>query len=318
MIITGNGIARKTFGRIFTSEDVENGTPVLNRIFSTAVSPDLLRDSPAERLKYIKVQDILDLLEAGFRESDVLSGYTMLDESDITACRAFAAVNMPQSLDYRRNNRYKGVKILLDENIYHGFILPLSHHISNLSHIYYEGMGGFTDEYIYWRPHYYLKDESAKERKRKRGMRHIIISNDSDLCDLAEAQWRQRIATSSDPDAIDFGDTNTVFSIEKRQYKFLFDPEFCEKISRSIMRAAYNPKAPWYKIRDNGSVYPGKLFSSLCSDVEEAVRGERFMRGIASEEDRAIGRAKRYANKMAKPAGAVNALVETPQSPAPL
>ncbi|MFN3701438.1 MAG: DUF433 domain-containing protein [Alphaproteobacteria bacterium] len=310
-------MARKTFGRIFTSDTIENGAPVLNRIFSTAVSPDLLRDSPAERLKYIKVQDILDLLDAGFRESDVLSGYTMLDESDITACRAFAAVNMPQSQDYRRNNRYKGVKILLDENVYHGLILPLSHHISNLSHIYYEGMGGFTDEYIYWRPHYFLKDESAKERRRKRGMRHIIISNDSDLCDLAEGQWRQRIATSSDPDAIDFSDTNTVFSIEKRQYKLLLDPEFCEKISRSIMRAAYNPKAPWYKIRDNGSVYPGKLFSSLCTDVEEAIRSQRFQQGKEEREERLVLRSQRLSRNLAR-RGIVMPNAETPQSLAPL
>lgn len=340
---------RKSFGRIFSSDAVQNGEFVLNRVFGqiapaapvydhdldvlreqgytdeaiaemtkgveveryvSVVGRSLTKDLTPEEYRqylrqimridserdnttghYIPVADIINLLEkSGYRESDVLSAYPMLEESDITACRAFAAVNMPESKDFKRNNRYRGVKILLDENLYHGFILQLSQHISNISHIYYEGMGGFMDDFIYWRPHHLLKEESPKEHKRKKSLKHIIISNDSDLCDLAEDQWRGRIKAASDPDAIDFKDTNTVFNISKVHYSKLKDPEFCEKVSRGIMRAAFDPKAPWYKIRGNGTVYPGVLFPSLCNQVETTLRNERFKNGVATEEDAIEGR----------------------------
>lgn len=253
-------------------------------------------------IAYLGVNEIIDLIEkGGYRDSDVLSAFPHLEAPDLSACRAFAAVNMPGSREYRRNNRYSSVKILLDENLPHDLVLPLSHHTSNLSHIYYEGMGGYMDEFIYWRPKYQIKErggESDRQRSKRLGIKHIIISNDSDLCDLAEDQWRQRIGASSNPDAIDFKDTNTVFSIAKHHYTKLKDPEFCEQVARGIMRAAFDPKAPWYKIRGNGTVYPGVLFSSLCQQVEDRARRHRFIHGLATEAEAEEGRQNRALRRL--------------------
>ncbi len=265
----------KRFGRIFQDAAIRDGEPVINKAHKIKVAPKTF-----ETL-YTTVKEVMTLLEdAGMREREVRGIFPHLNQKDISACRAFAAVNMPDSKEYSRNNRNPDIKILLDENIPHSLVIPLSHHMSSLSHIYYEGMTSYMDDFIYWRPYMHIKDHSAEtpeERTRRRGIKHIIISNDSDLCDLAYAQWQQRVMTCATPEDIDFTDTNTVYSINKWDIeKIEKDEKFCQKMAASILNTAHNPKGPWYKIRSNGSVYPGVTLQEMCKAAERNIEIEQY------------------------------------------
>lgn len=242
--------------------------------------------------------------ERFFPLTDIFSGthdpsMACLTPKDVALCEAFAATHMPGTELYRRNNRFKRVKILLDENLPYGLVTPLSEQLSNLSHVYLEGLGGFTDEFIYNRPWYCLKEGKTTERKKLQAIKHIIISRDSDLTDLARAQWMQRIETCATPEDIDFGDINTVFRVKDEDMSATANVQYYQMHARAIMRAAYSNEAASYIIGKTG-VYPeaGSRLSDLIAVVEKTRRVERAQAGELTLAELESGRAERWDRKM--------------------
>ena len=241
--------------------------------------------------------------ERFFPLSEIFSGnngasLAVLTPRDVALCEAFAATHMPGTEFYRRNNRFKRVKILLDENLPYGLVTPLSQQLSNLSHVYLEELGGFTDEFIYNRPWYSLKERSISERKKHQGIKYIIISRDSDLTDLARAQWVQRIQTCATPEDIDFGDINTVFRVKDEDLSMTANAAYYQMHAKAIMRAAYSNEAASYVINKAG-VHPesGSRLCDLIGGVEKARKVERAQAGGLTAAELEDGRAGRWDRK---------------------
>ncbi len=267
--------------------------------------------TPAFKSSAIPVHDVLTLLDAGYRPSDIKSMIPTLEDNDISACIGFAATHIKDRHEYKRNNRYKAARILLDENLSPALVEALYQTIGGLSSIYYEGMNGYTDEFIYWRP----TAKISKGSRTKKNMRHVIITQDSDLCDIAEAQWMQRIHTCATPESINFMDTNTIILIADPKMAAKEGAEFYKKLAGKIMRAVFNPEtpAPWYRASKT-SLSAGISLQKLIEYAEKDALIKRYLNGEVSEEERAIARAKR---KTSTPLTSVPSIVIEPQT-APL
>jgi|GEM_PF-3095828 len=193
-----------------------------------------------------------------------------LKERDIRLCEAFAATNLDNHPLYKKNFRSKKVSILFDENLPYGLVPELSQVLPNLSHVYLEGMGGYMDDFLFNRPWFALKDEKPSDMKRKRQTKHIIISRDSDLTDLARDQWIRRIQVVAHPDKIMFDDVNVVFHVTDTGMTRLEHADHYKEYARDIMKAAYSCEAASYVLdKDGVRPEPGSSFPELLRVVDE-------------------------------------------------
>lgn len=251
-----------------------------------------LQISPEFNARQIQVDEVLTLLDAQYRPGDILSMMPTLEENDVSACIGYAATHLTDRHEYRKNNRRKSARILLDENLSPALVGALYESIGGLSSIYYEGMNGHTDEFIYWRP----SAKISKDSRHKKSMRHVIITQDSDLCDIAERQWMQRIRTCATPDNIKFNDTNTIILITDPKMAACEGAESYRTLTNKIMRAVFNPEtpAPWYMA--SKTIF--KAGVSLDRLIERAAQDEligKLQRGEISKEERARMKANRAA-----------------------
>lgn len=232
-----------------------------------APRPDTKRLHP--RGQQIPVKDVLTLLDAGYRNSDLQDFLPGLDDKDIAACQGFAATRLTERSEYAFNNRYKTARVLLDENVSPFLVQQIYRHLGGLSHIYYEGLSGVTDEFIYWRPQARIEPGAKRPRA---DMRHVIITHDSDLCDLAQAQWLKRIRASAEPEKINFNDTNTIILLTGRGLGTTRGANDLAGLAREIMKAAFSDKqAPWYRANRSG-VKEGISLSDLIALAEKSDR----------------------------------------------
>jgi hypothetical protein len=219
-----------------------------------------------------------------------------LTERDLRLCSAFLATNVPSHPAYIRNNRGKRVKILFDENLPYGLVPALTEGLPNLSHVYLEGMDGYTDDYIFYRPLYQLKKSPTSYRRKKDvETKYIIVSRDNDLSDLARAQWMQRIVTCAEPEKINFNDTNVVFRVVDESLTNLENANRFNELARDIMKAAYSCKAASYTISKNGVyIEKGSSLPEMIAQLDQAEMHKRANLGQLSIEERDEGRRRRY------------------------
>jgi predicted nuclease of predicted toxin-antitoxin system len=223
-------------------------------------------------INIIPLQAIFEMVEAGtFFPSETLT------EKDIRKAQTFAAMHMPDRPEFKRNNRYKRTKLLLDENLPSGLIPGLSKELSNISHIYFEGMNGNTDEFIYWRPWSKLKTRSSKEARAHDKTKYIIISQDSDLTDIAKRQWLDRMLCCAEPEKIDFSNVNVVFHVKDITLRNPASATMHWPSASDILRAAYSGEASSYIIT-KGGVYPeaGCSKQEIITQIEEIMRNKRL------------------------------------------
>jgi uncharacterized protein (DUF433 family) len=253
-----------------------------------------VRITPEFNIKRIKVDEVLTLLDAGYRPFDIMSMLPTIEENDISACIGYAATHLKDRHEYKRNNRRKSARILLDENLSPGLVGALYESIGGLSSIYYEGMDGYTDEFIYWRPWAKISSNS----QHKKSIRHVIITQDMDLCDLAVGQWKQRICTSATPELINFKDTNRIILVSDPDMAAHENASFYKNLASKIMRAVFNPaiSAPWYKASKT-SLSPGISLQALIEEVKQDILVKRFQNGEVTSEERQQMRADRAAKK---------------------
>lgn len=215
---------------------------------------------------------------------------------DISLCAAFLATNVPEHPAYQKNNRSRRVKILFDENLPYALVAALTNELPNLSHIYLEGLDGVADEFIFYRPTYQLKP-SLKGYDRKCAMRtkHIIITRDSDLSDLARAQWLARMRATATPEQIKFDDVNVVIRVTDETLTNIENASLYKELAVDIMRAAYSGAAASYTINRKG-VNPeaGNTKEHLISSLNNEQRIGRARDGELSPEERETGRNGRW------------------------
>lgn len=241
---------------------------------------------------YYALSAIFESHSRGTVETD----FPDLKEKDLRLCSAFLATNVPSHPAYIKNNRGKRVKILFDENLPYGLVTALTEGLPNLSHVYLEGMEGYMDDYIFYRPQHQIESTaSSYQRKKSVETKYIIVSRDTDLSDLARAQWTQRIATCANPEEIDFSDTNVVFRVVDESLTNLENAARFKELGRDIMRAAYSCKAASYAISKSG-VYTekGSSLQELIGQMDRAEMQKRANQGLLSLEERDVGREGRY------------------------
>lgn len=232
-------------------------------------------------------------------EAGTFKGDERLSPEDERLCRAFAATKLPHTEEYRVNNRYKTVKILFDENLPHGLVPELMTQISNLTQVYLEGLGGYTDEFIYHRPWYQLEPRSTREARQVQNNKYIIISRDYDLTDLAREQWMRRIACVAQPEDIDFSNVNVVFRVADEALTQVDNAEFYRRHAEKIMRAAFSGQSASYLIGQHGVwPEPGSTLRELVRAVEKNQRIERARIGELSAEELEAGKEGREERKL--------------------
>lgn len=245
-------------------------------------------DSPNGRFSLIPLKSI-------FAVNSPHADHPGLTERDLQLCEAFLATNVPGHPFYIRNNRGKRVKILFDENLPYGLVPALTHELPNLSHVYLEGMKGYADEFIYNRPNYCLKKKTPYEAMRDRTTKYIIITRDSDLTDLARAQWKRRMVVSHDPENIMFDDVNVVFRVTDERLTSLENIGQFKKMAREIMRLAYSGDSASYIIGKSGVVpEPGSRKKQLLHEVEETIKVDRAKLGQLTAAEIEAGKTTRW------------------------
>lgn len=227
---------------------------------------------------------IISILQNLDHEASLRAG--SLTERDLRTALMLATMRLPETDEYKRNNRYKRTKILLDENLSTRLIPELSRELSNLSHIYFEGMQGATDEFIYWRPWTQLKNRTAREQRVHAGTKYIIITLDSDLTEIARNQWLKRIVTSSTPEDIDFSNVNAIFHVRDINLGRPENGTGDWPVAKDILRAAYSGEASSYSITKNG-VRPeaGCSKKELIAYADRIAMFERFKTSELTIED---------------------------------
>jgi predicted nuclease of predicted toxin-antitoxin system len=234
------------------------------------------------------------------RHGNLQDEYPNLTPKDLRLCSAFLATNVPGHPSYIRNYRGKSVKILFDENLPYGLVSALTEVLPNLSHVYMEGMEGFTDEFIYNRPWYVLHPTAIAERKKRGRTKFIIISRDNDLTDLAQRQWLQRIKAASHPEKVSFGDVNVVFRVIDQFLTNLENVAQFKTLARDIMRRAYSGEAASYTIARTGVyVERGSALHDLIRKVEEEELQRKASQGGLSAQNRQDGKNGRYRGQYA-------------------
>lgn len=244
-----------------------------------------LFDRSADNESLVKTEDIplAEIFEA-VAQGDATERFPQLTRKDIDLCHAFLATNVPDHEAYRQNNRGKKISILFDENLPYGLVPALSRELPNLSHVYLEGLGGYTDDFIFNRPWYQLKERSEKEKEKGRSTKYIIISRDQDLTDLAQEQWRARIRTSLTPENINFDDVNVVFHVKGEALANVLGAPVFAQYAKDILKRAYSNKAASYVIGQTGiHVEYGSSRESLIAQVERERLIDDFRNGRVPE-----------------------------------
>lgn len=218
-----------------------------------------------------------------------------LTSKDLRLCSAFLATNVPHHPAYIKNNRGKRVKILFDENLPYGLVSALTEELPNLSHVYLEGMEGFTDEFIYQRPWYHLKEKSPYERRKSSGTKHIIITRDMDLTDLARAQWTKRLSSCATPEDIKFHDVNVVFRVVDESFTNVENVQRFKDLAKDIMKAAYGSQSASYTISKSGVyIERGSSLEDLIHNLDNQNVLTKLRNGLLSDDERHQGRSHRY------------------------
>ena len=232
----------------------------------------------------IPITDILSKIDQGWSEED-FQRYDITPR-DLRTALTVASLQLPDRPEFVRNNRYKRTKILLDENMSSRLIPELSKELSNLSHIYYEGMSGVTDEFIYWRPWSHLQSRTKREKRAHENTRYIIITQDSDLRDISKAQWKSRVMNCSTPEDIDFSNLNAVFHVRDINLGKPENASYYLPLAKDILRAAYSEEASSYVITKSG-VYPeqGCRLEDIIEEVEKHFQFERIKSSQITDDD---------------------------------
>lgn len=260
-----------------------------------------IKPLPKTDAPYIKIPHVLYALTDIFNAQNagkLSEGFPHLSAEDLHLCSAFLATNVPDHPAYKSNNRNKRVKILFDENLPYALVSALTAELPCLSHVYLEGMDGASDEFIFNRPWAHLKPSKASERKQKRATKHIIISRDSDMTDLAQGQWLKRMQSSSHPEDIRFDDVNVVFRVVDESLTNIQNADKFKEVARDIMRAAYSQEGASYTISLRGvDVEQGSYKQQLIRKLEDIDRIERAKKNCLTEQEIADGKSGRCRGK---------------------
>ncbi len=287
--------------------DTDNSVPVMRhfgRVVGTTESGEFfLRVKPLSRedgsklpivIKdiYIPLRDIFEAHSKGA----LAETYPHLTQQDISLCAAYLATNVPDHPAYQKNNRSRRVKILFDENLPYALVAALTDELPNQSHIYLEGLDGVADEFIFYRPIYQLKPSlKGYDRKCAKRTKHIIITRDSDLSDLARAQWLNRMRATATPESIKFDDVNVVIRVTDETLTNIENAYRYRELAVEIMRAAYSGAAASYTINRAG-VKPeaGNAKEQLLQVLSNEERILRARNDQLSTHEKEVGRSGRW------------------------
>lgn len=260
---------RVRIGRIFKDD---KGVPCLRKSFTDAAAQ--------QQTLYIPVSAILEEVDNGATPKSLKKKFNncRFTQDDIRACRAFAAVSMPNRREYKRNARERRMKILLDENMPYQLIMPLLKKFGGLTHIYFEEMAGFTDEFIYYRPFYHLKKKSLTERKKDIKTRYIIFTRDRDLVDIAREQWLNRIRCSATPEDIRIARSNIIIHVQDMSFGTKDDTKHLVAMADKILQMIESKEACAYAVT-KGGVHPIKScrMDDMIKRVDEEARRKEMI-----------------------------------------
>ncbi|MBI1327137.1 MAG: hypothetical protein GC136_05800 [Alphaproteobacteria bacterium] len=263
---------RVRIGRIVKDK---NDIPCLRKVFTDAAG--------TRNQLYIPVKDILQEVDNGTNLKQLKKKFNncKFTRDDIRVCRAFAAVTMPERREYKKNARERRMKILLDENMPYQLITPLLKKFGGLTHIYFEGMEGFADEFIYYRPFYQLKKKTQRERIKDIKTRYVIFTRDRDMVDIARAQWLNRIRCSATPEDIRFAGTNVIIHIQDASFAKAKNSKALTALADQILEMIESKQACAYSVKKDGVAPIGNC---RLDEMIKRVAEEDLRRRIAEDD----------------------------------